>query len=90
MTYQFNDRGIITSPGKFEGEPIFVAHYWDSVDDADCIEPLRDEYGPMCYRFVLTADELEDYPGLGHDAVELVLWEDDQGFVHHEIVRGFR
>jgi len=28
--YNINERGIITSPGKFEGEKIYVPYYWEA------------------------------------------------------------
>lgn len=28
-TYKVDERGVIRSPGKFEGEPIYVPYFWD-------------------------------------------------------------
>lgn len=79
--YGLDDRGRVTSPGKFEGEPWYVVSLWDLV-----LEGLHDtEIGDSAL-FLLSHDltwAVDDYPpGASHIAV----WEDPNGFVHH----GFR
>lgn len=72
----------ITSPGKFEGEPIFAPHYW-----ALGLEGLADSDNGNAYgfRFTNSGDDFAIWPELkkwlGRKR-SLKLVEDSQGFVH--------
>ena len=69
--YQVQDARI-TSPGKFEGEPIWVPAFWPDADQAD---------DGTCY-VILMAEDHEAWPELMPETYAVVLWEDDQGFVY--------
>lgn len=68
----------MSGPGKFEGEPDYVEHFWNQEEDSIIDEPGSNE-GRV---FVLTHEDREKFPDL-EAAFTLVLWEDDNGFVHH-------
>jgi hypothetical protein len=63
--------GIIRSPGKFEGQPLYVPYFWEQKPDAI-------KGNVMCYE-VLPKDKSE-FPELkGRKVIKLI--EDDMGFV---------
>jgi hypothetical protein len=77
-----HDGNRITSPGKFEGEPIFAPHYWNIA-----LEGFADADNGTAYTFKFTNDQ-DDFAlwpelrqWLGRKRT-LVLIEDDQGFIH--------
>lgn len=69
------NNGRITSPGKFEGEMIYVPYFWGSYLDglAD-----RDHNGIL--GFDLTQEDKELFPELKHRRT-INLYENEQGFV---------
>lgn len=89
------ENGIITSPGKFEGEPIFVLHFWDCVLDGmgyavtDSSAALIDECSgddmeddDIASRVDIEPEDIAEYPELfGYKAI--TLWETQSGFVQH-------
>ena len=81
--YESRD-GIITSPGKFEGEPVWVPQMWD-----ECLEGGSDEdkqVGEVLYSLMTpNPDEKDAWPEL--DTYGVVLWESPSGFVHHHLIR---
>ena len=80
--YKVDDRGIIRSPGKFEGEPAWVVALW-----ADAIAGMADACAGDFYQFDLRKGdpirvewpELDQWLGRGW-TVRLI--EDEQGFVN--------
>lgn len=77
--YKLKD-GKVVSPGKFEGEPEWVVFFWEAVLDG-CGEDTED--GSVTVH-VEDADK-KQWPEL-QDVTDAVLWEDDNGFVHHRCV----
>ena len=92
-----NEHGIITDPGKFEGEMCYVPYLWDMVgegedeyncgececlgDDGICLDP-----GCDCSPLIETYLDLDDadralFPEL-EDATGAWLSESEQGFVY--------
>jgi len=74
--------GLITDPGKFEGEPIFAPYYyslglegWASADE-DGI-----------YEFDVDDEDREAFPAL-KDVSVVFLTESDDGFVWHSTAGG--
>jgi len=78
--YEVKD-GRITSPGKYEGEPVWVPAYWDA---AMCGCADDEENGAVS--FTIDADDVALWPELS-GVERIVLWQDEQGFVHSETVR---
>ena len=70
--------GIITSPGKFEGEPSFVPKFWNYV-----LEGFGEDIGsnPTMTRIDVEEDD-RSHPILAL-CKSVVLWEDNNGFVWH-------
>lgn len=91
--------GIVHRLGKFQGEPLYVVLLWDFALEGGSDEDLHDG---DCSHFIFTIDpalveeclyrsalrcgsELE-----AHYGEYLCLWENEQGFVHHEIMSPIR
>lgn len=79
--YQTRD-GIIKSPGKFEGEPIWAPYFYDKgcegladIDDAT-------DGGPVWGFIVRPEDRAEFLDVFEPDTYAVSLWESDAGFVY--------
>lgn len=75
------ESGIIRSPGKFEGTPVWAPFYWDlslegCADDEEC-----DEHDTLVEVFDVDSSDVEMFPELS-GVKQVRLWSDDQGFVH--------
>ncbi len=73
--YRVNDRGVIVSPGRFEGEMIYVPHFAEVWLDGGG----EDGWGPVDYFDVLSEDKAE-FPELGEQR-KVCLAETEDGFV---------
>ena len=79
--YDINENGVITSPGKFEGEMYYAVSYWgDALDGFPSRDEICDD-GTLVAIFDLFEQDYKDYPELS-DVTELRIWEDSNGFVH--------
>lgn len=68
--------GIIRSPGKFEGEPVYVPYFWNAALEGGG----GDEDDGELIIFNVTADDRETWPELaGVERIKLL--ETDVGFV---------
>lgn len=78
--YVVNEQGIITSPGKFEGQMLYAPHFWEaslhSMSDWERSDESFHYYGFK----VLLADR-KKFPELEPDVIQVEIWEDEQGFV---------
>jgi hypothetical protein len=72
--------GIIRSPGKFEGEPVYVPAFWEDVLEGFADEEGEDEDGTVISTIVVDEDDVKAFPEL-KDIRRVSLWEDSQGFV---------
>lgn len=68
--------GRITRPGKFEGEQIYVPHFWDVTLDG-CCDQRRDG----AWIVEITDEDRRLFPELGKKRRRVALFEDSQGFV---------
>lgn len=81
-TYQIGDGGphsapVIRSPGKFEGEPIYVPYFWDEYLNGGADE--EDEDGVLI--FIVTEEDRDQFPELKTgDRIGLVQTSD--GFIN--------
>jgi hypothetical protein len=80
--YDVDANGRITSPGKFEGEPIFAPHFWDCG-----LSGFSDSDNGSVFTFKITKADSEhtEFPELKKwlgRSRSLRLREDSQGFVH--------
>jgi len=73
--------GRIRNPGKFEGEMLYVPHYYDlSLESGfDDEVVLGDESVAM--KFFVSADDTKEFPELEGDKEIYLSWN-DQGFVY--------
>lgn len=83
------ENGIIQSPGKFEGEMIYVPALWDLVLEG-CSDAEFCDCNELCdctSAEIIEIDEdfAAEFPEAG-DARRFRLWEDGYGFVHCEDV----
>ena len=80
--YDVGEHGLISSPGKFQGEAAYVPHFWmlglDGGADGD-IYADRDEEAPV-FVFHLTDADRTRWPQLAK-VERLELWESENGFV---------
>lgn len=65
----------ITSPGKFEGEPRYVPHFYQIWQEGGAYE----DRGPYCSIYI-NAEDVQLFPEL-HGFYEINLHEDANGFV---------
>lgn len=77
------DSGMITSPGKFEGEPVWLPYLWECVGNGEAaLEYERDDGAYVSVMGISHADAMlfpELKPFVGHD---IELWESESGFVY--------
>ena len=75
--------GIIVSPGKFEGCPIYIPYYWDLMMSG-CYDADDGNKAIFMLADGITNDN-EMWPELAGYGL-LILWEDTNGFVHFALV----
>lgn len=71
-----DEGGRITSPGKFEGEQIYVPYFWESTLNGCC-----DQRKDGAWIVEITDEDRELFPELPKRRRRVVLFEDSQGFV---------
>lgn len=72
--YKVED-GRITSPGKFEGEPIYAPYFWDLY-----LNGFADDDDGELLTFAVDQEAIDEFPELQNIAT-VQLWENSQGFV---------
>jgi hypothetical protein len=75
LDYQIDERGVIRSPGKFEGEMLYVPYFWDAF-----LNGCADGDDGEVLTFIVDSDDVREFPELA-DAKQVRLYEDSQGFV---------
>lgn len=68
--------GRITSPGKFEGEAVYVPYFWHIFLDGGADESLG---GKLIFH--VTEGDRKMFPELGAKRKRVALYERDDGFV---------
>jgi len=77
-----SEQGIIRSPGKFEGQPIYVPYYW-SLTLEGCADRNSGPGGEVGVAgFDVTSKDRELFPEIPRNRRTIWLEEDEQGFVH--------
>lgn len=79
-TYDFNELDIISSPGKFEGEPIWAPYFWESFLMGDA-----DDDDDTVLTFNVTDTDRKEFPEL-NDVAQVLLQETESGFVYSSTV----
>ena len=73
--YDVDESGRIRSPGKFEGEMLYVVFFWNAG-----LEGCADSDDGAVYGFDIRPEDIREFPELtGKDRVEIMERED--GFV---------
>jgi hypothetical protein len=73
--YTVNQNGRITTPGRFEGEMLYVPHFWEVYLDG-----FADRDNGTILGFDVTADDKREFPELGRRRT-VKLYQRDDGFV---------
>jgi len=81
--YETDDNGIIVSPGKFEGEPIYSPYFWDRVMNGESDHTFYDGDHPVDV-FRITYEEKKEFPEL-YDFTHVLINEDENGFVYCDL-----
>jgi hypothetical protein len=73
------ENGIITSPGKFENEPVYAPYFYDAL-----LNGFADDDDGEYAMFHVTEDDINEFPEL--TSVKMVeLYESSDGFVFCEL-----
>jgi hypothetical protein len=72
----------ITSPGKFEDEPIWIPYFYDLFLSGDG-DTYDDSCGHMVAEFNVCAADVTEFPELAPIA-RVRFWESQDGFVYSE------
>ena len=75
------ENNIICSPGKFAGNPIYAPYFWEMVLEGAGEDIDGDYFIELC------SEDRAMFPELG-EATNIVIWEDDQGFICCEAGNG--
>ncbi len=90
--YTVDRRGTIRSPGKFEGEMLYAPYFYGMVMDGDG-EEVYDQDGEefaeedlLYTRLDVHPEDRAAFPELDLATTEVLVYQDDLGFVHVEEV----
>lgn len=81
--YRLNAGGGIATPGKFEGEAVYVPAMWEASGDGSC-DILDWPEGTESYVLDITPEDRAEWPEIGAETVALHMQESEQGFVSCE------
>lgn len=73
--------GLIRSPGKFEGEPIYAPYFYDGSGDGEELSRMEDGLGDYVALLVVDDTDRAIFPELDQSLPIVIVTEDDQGFV---------
>jgi hypothetical protein len=74
--YKVNEQGIIQSPGKFEGEMLYVPYFWDAY-----LNGMADDDDGNVLTFIVDSGDKNEFPELAN-ITKIHLEESDNGFVY--------
>ena len=74
--YKVNEMGIIVSPGKFEGEMVYIPHFWAIYLDGGADRDNGETLG-----FDVTAEDKAQFPELKRRKT-VKLYVSNDGFVY--------
>ena len=76
-SYKLDESGErIVSPGKFEGEPVYIPHFWDEF-----LNGCADEDDGETMIFHICDEDRAQFPSLANVAA-VYIEQDDNGFVN--------
>lgn len=76
--------GLIVSPGKFEGEPMYMTEFWDRALNGDGEVTARI---PETTQFRIGKEDEARHPEWLTEGDRLYIWEDGNGFVRHVLIK---
>lgn len=79
-SYTVDSAGRINSPGKMEGEPLYVPYFWDTILNGFADDSESDDVNPDADVIHISADDIAIFPELD-GYTRALLWESDNGFV---------
>ena len=79
-SFDYDDNGLITNPGKFERECRYVPYYWNMTLHSAHDDYLYEEFMGF-YVFNVTKDDIKIFPEL-KDISQVTVYECSQGFVY--------
>ena len=83
--FKFNEAGVITSPGKFEGEMIYVPYFWEASMNGAGDEGGNEAQG-YWFGVVITPEDRENFPEhLNSEDYGIIMGESDSGFVYASV-----
>ncbi len=82
--YEVNKYGLIESPGKFEGEPIYTPAMWNDLLDGGSDEDLPWPDGTNTALCIINDKDRTEWPELPQNTYAIALDENDSGFVSSE------
>jgi hypothetical protein len=74
--YRVSESGRIESPGKFEGEMLYVPFFWDAF-----LNGMADRDGGTVIGFDITPEDRQMFPELGKRKRTVRIYQRDDGFV---------
>ena len=74
-SYKVDDHSVIRSPGKFEGEMIYLPHFYDVFLDGG------GEDNGKRIRVDITEEDRKEFPELGKTKSAIKFYEREDGFV---------
>ena len=82
--FNVNHCGIIQNPGRYEGEMIYVPHFWEQNDEDRRVgDPDYIEWRV----FEVTEDDKAEFPELAKDRVtHIAIHENDDGSLEMELL----
>lgn len=75
--YKLSKRGIIQTPGKFEGEMLYAPYFYDAMLDGEGRETLDGSID-----IAITKEDIEQFPELLGDIETINIVVDNNGFVY--------
>ena len=74
--YSADETGRITDPGKFEGQMIYIPHFWEAY-----LNGCADRDDGRVLGFDITPDDRADFPEIPNRKRTIRIMETDLGFV---------
>jgi hypothetical protein len=81
--YKVHKSGVIESPGKFEGEMLYVPYFWEDCLAGEADDDIWEPGGFQVSVVRIIQEDRDAFPELGK-VHTIHLWEDEQGFVRTE------
>jgi hypothetical protein len=87
-SFDYDEWGLITNPGKFEREPKYTPYFWNMTMLSAQDEDLYGDDGTCYSLFHVTDPDRAVFPEL-KDVKVVSLWESENGFVFSDLDADF-